>query len=37
MDPSTLEAILLLKINSDLWDAELIQEILDEQEAEIKN
>jgi len=37
MDPSTLEAILLLKINSDLWDAELIQKILDEEEAERKN
>ena len=29
MDPSTLESILLLKINSDLWDAELVQEIFD--------
>ena len=37
MDPSTLESILLLKINSDLWDAELVQEILDEEEAERKN
>ena len=36
MYPSTLESILLLKINSDLWDAELVQEILDE-EAERKN
>ena len=30
MDPSTLESILLLKIKSDLWDAELVLEILDE-------
>ena len=37
MDPSTLEGILLLKINSDLWDAELVQEILDDEEAERKN
>ena len=37
MDPSTLESFLLLKINSDLWDAELVQEILDEEEAERKN
>jgi len=36
MGPSTLEAILLLKIISDLWDAELIQKILDEEEAERK-
>ena len=37
MDPSTLEIILLLKINSDLWDAELVQEILDGEVAERKN
>ena len=37
MDPSTLESILLLKINSDLWDAELVLEILDEEEDERKN
>jgi len=33
MDPLTLDTILLLKINSDLWAAELIQEILDEEVA----
>ena len=37
MDPSTFESILLLKINSDLWDAKVVQEILDEEEAERKN
>ena len=37
MDPSTLESILLLKINSDLWGAELVQEILDEENAKRKN
>ena len=36
-DPSTLESILLLKINSEHWDAELVQEILHEEEAERKN
>ena len=33
MDPLTLEAILLLKINSNLWAAELIELILDEEVA----
>ena len=37
MNSSTLEAIVLLKINSELWCAELVQEILYEEEAERKN
>jgi len=37
MDPSILEAILLVKVILDLWDAELVQEILNEEKAEKKN
>ena len=31
MDPSTLEDILLLKFNTDLWNAQLVQKIIEEE------
>ena len=31
MDPSTLEDILLLKFNTDLWNAQLVQKIIKEE------
>jgi len=31
MDPSTLEDILILKFNTDLWSAQLVQTILQEE------
>ena len=37
MDPSNLKAILLLEIFPDLWNAELVQEILNEEVAERRN
>jgi hypothetical protein len=36
MYASTLETIYLMKLNSDLWDLELFQEILNKEEAERK-
>ena len=31
MDPSTLEDILLLKFNTDLWNAQLVQKVIKEE------
>ena len=33
MDPSTLKTLLLLKVNKDLWNEEIIQEILGKEAA----